>query len=243
MRSAWVWVATALALGLFVGWLDRSATEVQGPLLLLMAAAFLTAIPRGAPAWAIAGATAIGLPLAHLAGRALGDASGASWGMLIVFVPAAAAAYVGSAVGGVMQRASAAVDRRFLIGGVLTAAAAVGLGPVYATLAARSQPFAWWVATLWQLVSLVAWAIAAPLVLRRWQAARARLGDDVGGDEIVSHAFAIAGIAALHALLMPAGTRLLFVPLGSVSFIGAVAWAFVGYLPLDALTYAALCAV
>lgn len=233
----------ALALGLVVGWLDRSATEVQGPLLLLMAAAFLTSIPRGAPAWAIAIATTVGLPLAHVAGRALGDTTGASWGMLIALVPATVAAYVGSAVGVAMQRASAAVDRRFLVGGVLIVSGAVGLGPVYATLAARSQPFAWWVATLWQLVSLVAWAVTAPVVLRRWQATRASAGDEIGADEIVSHGLIIAGIAAFHALLMPAGTRLLFIPLGTVSFAGAVAWAFVAYLPLDALTYAALCAV
>ena len=42
----WPWIAAALAGGLSVGWLDRSATEVQGPLLLLMTVAFLTAIPR-----------------------------------------------------------------------------------------------------------------------------------------------------------------------------------------------------
>jgi signal transduction histidine kinase len=208
-----------------------------------MAGAFLLAIPRGAPAWAIAATITLGLPLAHVIGRALGDATGASWGMLIAIVPATVAAYVGSAVGASMQRASAAVDRRFLIGGVLIATGVVGLGPVYATLVARSQPFAWWVATLWQLVSLVAWAIAAPLILRRWHATRATADDEIGADEIISHALAIAAIAALHAVLMPTGTRLLFVPLGTVSFAGAVGWAFVAYLPLDALTYASLCAV
>ena len=236
-------MAAALAGGLVVGWLDRSATEVQGPLLLLMAAAFLVAIPRGAPAWAIAIATAVGLPLAHLVGRGTGDTTGASWSMLIVIVPVAVAATVGSWVGGAMQRASATVDRRFLVGGVVIAAAAIGLGPVYATLIARSQPFAWWVATLWQLVTLVAWGVAAPIVLRRWQRRRATAGDEIGADEIVTHAATIAGIAVAHAVLMPTGTRALFVPLGGVSFTGAMAWAFVAYLPLDALTYAALCAV
>jgi hypothetical protein len=242
-HTAWPWLAIALALGLVAGWLDRGASEVEGPLLALMATAFLTAMPRGAPAWGIAAATALGLPLAHIAGRALGDPTGASWGMLVALVPVTVAAYVGSGVGAAMQRTSATVDRRFAIGGVLLASAAIGFGPVYASLVARSQPFARWVATLWQLVTLVAWAVAASVVLHRWRHTRARSGDEIGADEIVAHALTVAGIAAAHALLLPTGTRALFIPLGTVSFVGAVGWAFIAYLPLDALTYAALCAV
>src|SRR5689334_24197947 len=113
-----------------------------------MAAAFLLAIPRAAPAWAVAIATAAGLPLAHIAGRALGDREGASWGMLIAVAPALLAAYVGAGTGVVMRRTSARVHRRFLLGGVLLGSAVVGLGPVYASLIARGQPFAWWVALL-----------------------------------------------------------------------------------------------
>ena len=229
-------------LGLIVGWLDRSATEVQGPLLLLMAAAFIVALPGAAPAWAIAVITALGLPIAHLAGHALGDATGASWGMLIALVPTTVAAYVGSAVGSTMRSASATVDRRFLIGGVLLTAGVVGFGPVYATLVARAQPFAWWIATLWQLVSLVAWSIAAPFVLRRWHASH-EVGNDAEADAVLSHAALVLAIAVTHAVLMPAGTRILFIPLGATSFAGAIAWAFVAYLPIDALTYAALCGV
>jgi signal transduction histidine kinase len=240
---AWPSLIAALAGGLVIGWLDRSATEVQGPLLLLMAVAFLVALPRLAPTWAVAIATAAGLPIAHIVGHALGDPEGASSGMVIVLVPALIAAYVGSAIGSAMRSASSLVDRRFLIGGVLIASAALGFGPVYASLLARAQPFPWWVATLWQLVTLVAWAVASPIILRRWQ--RLERGDDglVSAAEITTHVLIVAGIAAAHAIVMPIGTRALFVPLGSAPIATAMIWAFLAYLPLDALTYAAVCGV
>ena len=66
--SEWPWLIAALVGGLVVGWLDRSATEVQGPLLLLMAVAVFAAMPRRAPGWAIAIATTAGLLLAHVVG-------------------------------------------------------------------------------------------------------------------------------------------------------------------------------
>jgi signal transduction histidine kinase len=235
-----VWLAAALAGGLVVGWLDRSATEVQGPLLVLMMVAFLAAIPRGVPAWAVAIATALGLPLAHVAGRLLGDATGASWGMLIVIVPAMIAAYVGAGTGAVMRSASALVDRRFLLGGVLLSCAVLGTGPVYATLIARGQPFAWWIATLWQLVSLVGWAIVTPMILRSWRNAGAGSEGAIVRTELRRQATIVLGIATVHAVLLPLGTRILFIPLGGASFLSAVVWAFAACLPLDALTYVAL---
>ena len=123
------WLVAALAGGLVVGWLDRSATEVQGPLLVLMTIAFALSLPRRAPAWAIGIAAAIGLPLAHAVGHALGDGTGASWDMLIVTVPAGFAAYAGAGVGSLTRGASALVDRRFLIGAALVACTVVGFAP------------------------------------------------------------------------------------------------------------------
>jgi len=234
------WLAAALAGGLVVGWLDRSATEVQGPLLVLMMVAFLVAIPRGAPAWATALATSLGLPLAHIIGHLLGDKNGASWGMLLVVVPSTIAAYVGAGTGVLMRSASALVDRRFLLGSVILACSVMGVGPVYATLVARAQPFAWWVGTIWQLITLVGWAVAAPLILRAWRTVPS--GDERGvpPDELWRQAMIVLGIAVAHAILLPLSTRMLFIPLGTSSFAGATAWAFAAYLPLDALTYVAL---
>ena len=235
----WPWVAAALAGGLIVGWLDRSATEVQGPLLLLMTVAFLAAIPRRAPAWAVAIAATAGLPLAHTLGHAIGDPTGASWGMLIPLIPATIAAYVGHGVGVSTRGASSLIDRRVLIGAMLIACSVVGAGPVYATLIARGQPFAWFVTAIWQLVTLVAWSVATPFLIRMWQQSSVAL-DDGWPSLLIRHVALILGIAVAHAMLLPFGTRALFIPLGAESFASAIGWAFVAYLPLDTLAYVAV---
>jgi signal transduction histidine kinase len=233
-------IMAALAGGLVVGWLDRSATEVQGPLLVLMAVAFLVALPRIAPAWAVAITATAGLPLAHIAGRALGDATGASWGMLVAVIPASIAAYVGAGIGSAMRNASADVDRRVLIGAVLLGCAVIGIGPVYATFVARGQPFAGWLATIWQLGSLVAWAVGSPIVIRVWRHIHDR-ENATARNELATHALIILGVAASHSLLAPLVTRALFIPLGTSSIVGSAAWALVAYLPLDTLTYLSVC--
>jgi len=235
----WPWIATALAGGLVVGWIDRSAAEVQGPLLLLMTVAFLTAIPRRAPAWAVALAATAGLPLAHALGSALGGATGASWGMLIAAIPATIAAYVGHGVGVSARSASRLIDRRVAIGAMLMACSVVGTGPVYATLLARGQPFAWFVTTIWQLVTLVGWSVATPFLIRLWQRTLVSV-DDGWSSELTRHAALIGAIAVVHAMLLPLGTRVLFIPLGSASFASAIGWAFAAYLPLDTLAYIAV---
>jgi len=234
------WIIAAFVGGLAAGWIDRGTSGVQGPLLLFMADAFLVALSRRAPAWAIALAAAAGLPVAHLIGKALGDQTGATWGMAVVVVPVAIAAYVGTAVGSLLTSASALVNRRLLIGAVIVGCAIVGAGPVYGTLLARGQPFVWWVTTIWQLVTLVAWAMITPVVLRTWQ----RMYDSDHGmtrTGLWTHVALALGIAFTHAIALPVATRLLFIPLGTSPLYEAAGWAFVAYLPLDLLTYLAVC--
>jgi len=204
-----------------------------------MTVAFVTAMPRRAPAWAVALAATAGLPIAHALGRALGDATGASWGMLIAAVPTTIAAYVGHGVGVSTRSASGLVDRRILIGGMLIACTVAGAGPVYATLVARGQPFAWFVTTIWQLVTLVAWSIATPFLIRMWQ--RTLVAADAGwSKEIARHTLVIVAVAVAHGLVLPLITRGLFIPLGGATLPSAIGWAVIAYLPLDALAYVAV---
>lgn len=204
-----------------------------------MTVAFLAAIPRRAPAWGVALAATAGLPLAHAMGRALGDSTGASWGMLIPLVPATAAAYVGRGVGASTRRASSLIDRRVLIGAILIVCNVVGIGPVYATLVARGQPFAWFVATIWQLVTLVAGSVGAPFLVRMWQRSNVSVHDG-WPSQLTGHVAVVFGVAVAHAAILPVATRALFIPLGSASFASAVGWAFAAYLPLDTLAYLAV---
>jgi signal transduction histidine kinase len=105
---------------------------------------------------------------------------------------------------------------------------------------ARTQPFAWWIAAIWQLISLVGWAVAAPVILRSWRTVASSGEGGSSAMELTRHAMTVLAIAATHAVLLPLGTRVLFIPLGASTFLSAVGWAFVAYLPLDALTYVAL---
>ncbi|WP_148306158.1 histidine kinase [Gemmatirosa kalamazoonensis] len=231
-------LALALGGGLAAGVLDLGADEVQGPALVVMLGAFAGAF-AGAPGWAAAIAAVAGLFAAHFGALAVMHADAPSAGMLVALVPALVAAYAGRATAAVVGRVGDALPRagtpgsRVLLGAALTACAAAGLAPVWATLAARAQPVAWWVALWWQLATLVAWAGAAPWVVRR-----ARAGDaerPLSAAAVARDAALVVGVAGVHGLALVALTRALFVPLGPASFVAAAVWAFAAYLPLDAL--------
>ena len=247
--------ATALALGagLVIGWFDVSATEVQGSVLLLMVAAFAIALLSRAPGWLVALATTAGLTLVH----GLLRSGNANWRTLIAFVPTSIAAYGGTLLSAVLRSSSTsltvqtaddttpaevawherAASAPALLGVALFGCAIVGAVPVYATSVARGQPFAWWLTTIWQIITFIAWAVACSSVLRVWRFARGIDAHGIAPREIGTHAAVAASIAALHAMVLPLLTRLLFIPLGPAGISGAMRWAFAVYLPLDALTY------
>jgi two-component system LytT family sensor kinase len=249
--------ATLLALlaGLGIGWLDVHATEVQGPLLLLMLAAFIIALLSRSPAWRVALAVSLGLPLAHLIANAMGSGGTPQWGMLIAVVPALLAAYGGKGVATLLGSTTSALSQEAdppsvtaawlerpaspaqLLGTALLGCCVVGAVPVYAIAVARGQPNAWWVATWWQVVSFLAWALAAPLVLRLWRRLRRDDADGVTPLEIMTHLSVVSAIAVVHAIVLPLLTLVLFVPLGPGGVVRAATWALAAYLPLDLLTY------
>ena len=248
----------AILAGLGIGWLDVHATGVQGPLLLLMLAAFAISLLSRSPAWIVAFAVAIGLPLAHLIASAAGLDGNAQWGMLIALVPALLAAFGGKGVAALIGVTSSALSpaidpallrsRWFvraaspaqLLGVALLGCSMAGALPVYATAVARDQPATWWVTTWWQITSLLAWAVAAPLILRTWRRLRPLAADGVTPLEIASHATIVVLIAVAHAIVLPLLTLALFVPLGDGGVVRAATWTFAAYLPVDALTYSSI---
>jgi two-component system LytT family sensor kinase len=258
-RRAW-WALGALLAGAVVGVLDLAATEVQGPALLLMTAAFCLAAPRKAPAWLVGVLVGAGIPAAHIVAGIFGARGDASFGMLVALAPALLAAYAGRVFGALVASAGNALprgaetaeaaarrwydrpmDSRVLLGTALVGCAIAGGVPVYATLVAREQPFAWWLTLVWQLVSLVGWVVLTPLVLRlRAGLARRELGAadaPMTAAEAGAHAAVVTGIAVGHAAGVVILTRLLFIQIGPAGFGPAIAWAFAAYLVLDALTY------
>src|SRR4051812_23496538 len=64
-KSPIVSLVAAFAGGLFIGYADLTATEVQGPALVLMIVTFACAFPRRAPGWLIAIVAMMGIPLMH----------------------------------------------------------------------------------------------------------------------------------------------------------------------------------
>ncbi|MEP6690557.1 MAG: histidine kinase [Gemmatimonadaceae bacterium] len=252
--TAIAWGAAALAAGSAVGWLDISATEVQGPLLLFLCASFALALSASAPAWLIGIGVAAGLPLAHALGALASRGDGASAGMLMVVVPCMVAAYAGRLAGTVVANAARhvplggmaddslpwrarATSGRALLGAILVACTAIGVAPVYATLLARAQPNAWWVTIIWQVLSFGAWLLVAPLVFHV-----GRADDERGASAraLAAHAVLVLGVGIAHAAALVLVTRVLFIPIGASGPLTAIAWSAAAYVPVDALAYVLL---
>ena len=251
---SFVWIAVALFLGACAGWLDLGAHEVQGPLLVLLLASFVAALPGRAPAWSIGIATWLGLPLAH-AIAALRGGEPPSAGMIIALPLALLVAYEGAFAGRLIGRAARSVprdslgdasgiwghrpfDSATLLLAALVACALLGSVPVYGTLIARQQPIAWWVATSWQVMTFLGWVILLPLVLGFRRRVIGTHGGVITPLQLLWHAAFVLVGAALHAVLIVLLSRALFMPLGPAGFAAAIGWAFAAYLPIDALTYA-----
>ncbi len=250
LRSS-IAVAASFLAGLAVGWVDVGASEVQGPLVLLMLAAFVITVVARAAAWLVAMWVVQGL----LVGHAIFARGELEWGILIAVIPALIAAYGGRAVAALIGKTSSSLatgepsppdatawhlrpwTTSTLLGAALQACALLGAVPVYATNVARGQPFSWWITIVWQVISFLAWVVATPLVLRAWRTLRRDRAAGVTPAELSTHVVMVAGIALLHAVVLPVITRAMFVPLGPNGVTGAMAWAFAAYLPLDALTY------
>src|SRR5436190_12988289 len=99
-------IAAGLTAGTIIGFLDVGAREVQGPLLLLMVAAFLITMLTDAAPVVVGIAVFIGLPVAHLVSRLLFSEGDPQFAIVIAVVPIMVASFGGKGVSVFVQRAS-----------------------------------------------------------------------------------------------------------------------------------------
>ncbi len=257
-RRMW-WLAATVAVGGLIGWLDLSATEVQGPLLLVMLTAFAAGMAGAVPPW-LAGATvALAMTVVHLVAWIAGAGDPSGLGSLMAIVPAIAAAYGGRVMGMLVEHAAESLPygrdtgtsgpvettlpwyahraaSRTLLAAIVCGCAIIGLPIVYYALLAVRQPIAWWVAIIWQIVTLMGWVVLTPTVIRL----RGDRASAPTADGIATIAAQIVALAAFHAIALVLLTRILLIPLGDSGIVAQMAHGFGAYLPLDIVTFVLL---
>lgn len=252
-------IISGLAAGTLIGWLDLSATEVQGPLLLAMLAAFILGMSGRVVPWLAGIVIDLGMVGAHVVAWAIGAMGDSGLGSIIAVAPAIAAAYGGRLMGSLVERAAeslpygrAATDptagdailpwyatraaSRTLLGAILISAAVIGLPVVYQALLASGQRNSWWVAAIWQIITLIDWILLTPLIIRKAeQRTVAPSADSLATTSLLVVLFALA-----HAVGLLILSRILVIPPGDAGTISQLGHAFGAYLPLDAVTFVLL---
>ena len=264
-RSPLWWVVGALAVGMAVALAEVSLREMQSALLIYFLASFWVALPRRAPALAIVGVIAAAPFLTHAI-----TGTPANWSA-IATVSAVILGACAGAVGGIAfaeldapvsaERAGPAREEprlraRVLLPLALTAFAALGISPVWASLRWGGLLFGFvpvpriqlsLIAVRWaQALTLVGWVLLTPVVLRARQwLRREEHGDALTPGEALRHLGFVTLIAALHAGALAvigtvAGPRsevFFGPPPAAVTLWRAIVAA---YGPFDLLTYIAI---
>lgn len=254
-----LWLGAAVLVGALIGWLDLSATEVQGTLVLVMLAAFAAGMAGAVSPWIAGAAVALAMTSVHLVAWAVGAADASGLGSVVAILPAIAAAYGGRLMGALVEHAAESLPygrgpgnigvgdsalpwyahraaSRTLLAVIVSGSALIGLPIVYHALLAVQQPNSWWVAIIWQIVTLMGWVILTPFVIRL-------RGDRAASptvEGIATVAVRVVTLAALHAITLVLLTAMLFIPLGDAGFAAQMAHAFGAYLPLDIVTFVML---
>ena len=252
-----IWTLVALAGGLGVGWIDLRSTEVQGPVVLLMLAAFALALPGRAPVALVAIATAAGIPLVHLlAGETF------NFGFALALIPALVAAGGGYAAGLLLDTAVVAVEadtpahserasqgplsarplsRRFVLAVALVVNVVAGLPIAKIVLRSLGHPAANWLALVWQIMTLLGWIGLAPMVLRLPRVRDLNASDARTGDVVV-HLLIAPCLIVAHAVIIVTLTGLLAIPIVP-AWSSMLASALEIYAPLDLLAYLSIIAL
>ena len=255
LASAAPSIVTALLLGSIVGWLDLSATEVQGSVLLVMLVGFATALPGRAPFVLIGIAAGIGIPVVH----AIVDPSSFPAATFLSIIPGMLGAIGGVIAGSLLDLAGSSfqdppgpntdsaqpwhrkpIGVRVLLAITLTGVATLGLPLVHDAVASTGARAALFVALVWQIASYVGWIALTPAIVR----VRAALRPDtphasgVSLMEAMMHVGVLAGLVIVHAEALVLLASMLHMPLAGFgdSFIAGLRV----YAPLDALVYSAV---
>lgn len=267
-RGPWSWLVGAFVLAIGIALLETRLREMQSALLIYFLASFWLALPRRAPTLGVALAMIAAPLLVHA-----GTGTPANWSAvatLTAVVLAAAAGAIGgkafmalepsatSTDGSLTRIAGSTLGARTLLSLALTAFAALGVSPVWASLrwgrlALGVVPVPAIDVTLvsvrWaQAFTLVGWVLLTPLLLR----VRRRLG--AGGDareagltvaELGRHLGVVAIVAVAHggvlAVMASVAAKRAEVFFGTPPAFGTL-WLVTSatYAPLDLLTYIAI---
>jgi len=257
-RQIWA-IVSAVAAGAIIGWLDLSATEVQGPLLLVMLASFALGMSGLIAPWLaglIVGAAMAG---AHVVAWAIGAGAASGIGSAVSIIPAIGAAYGGRLMGIFVERAADSLPygrltperladeqnlpwyaergaSRTLLATILCGSAIIGLPVVYHALIVAGQPIAWFVAIIWQILTLVGWIVLTPVVV----AHREGKAEALSADSVATTVAQVVGLAMVHAIALVVLTRVLLIPPGDQEIFARVMHVFAAYVPLDMLTFVLL---
>ncbi|MDB4874817.1 MAG: signal transduction histidine kinase, LytS [Gemmatimonadetes bacterium] len=250
-----IWGALALAGGSAAAWLDASASEVQGTVLIVMLVTFALTLPGRAPVVLAAAATTLGL----VGASALFTGS-VNAGMIIAFLPALIGAGGGRLAGRLLDTAASQLDdppesegpwaerplsKRVLLAVALIAIAAAGLPLLIVNLRAAGHRTPEWLALIWQIMTLLGWIASAPLILDERSVLAPivrRAGTGVRAFDLLSHLLIVACLCAVHVALLLLVSKVLFIPIEPRGHTLAF-MALAVYLPLDLLAYLAILAL
>lgn len=242
-----IWAILAFGGGALAGQADLASHAVQGPALLLMLTNFALTLPGRAPVLLIAVCSWIAMPAVR--GFVMHEVNP---GILIALVPAFVAAAGGSLAGKLLDTTasrlvaetdgspaaeSSMLPTRAVLAVALLCIGAIGVGPTRDLLAAVGHPLSAWLATIWQVLTLLGWIVCTPMVLLLGRSPDE--SSSVTAIDLVRHVVTIVALAAIHATLLVTITRLLFIPV-TPSAAALIRVAATVYLPLDALTYIAI---
>jgi len=252
-------IVAGIAAGAIIGWLDLSATEVQGPLLLVMLASFAIGLSGLIAPWLAGLIVGVAMAGVHVVAWAIGAGAASRIGSAIAIIPSIGAAYGGRLMGILVERAADSLPygrltpeklaneqnlpwyaergaSRTLLATILCGSAIIGIPVVYHAVIAAGQPIAWFVTIIWQILTLISWIVLTPFVV----AHREGKAEELSADSVATTAAQVVGLAMVHAIALVVLTRILLIPPGEQEAFSRIMHVFAAYVPLDMLTFVLL---